>query len=728
MIFKHYYCIQHYDLKMAGPACLATVAKQYGLRVSVTNLQELCLTDPNGANIWGLIKGAQYLKLSAKIVELSPDESIFAIPLPAITQITSNHGEQHYVVLHKIDHKGFLIADPQKGLQYYSAKQFYLVWSGKMIILTPRRGLDRANKENTVLSRFMALFSSQKKLLWGIALASLILTLFGITSAFYFKYLVDDILSNGLKNTLIIITIGLLIIKAFSQLMTVFRSQLLLYFSLRIDVDLLLQYFQHVLDLPLGFFGSHRVGEIISRSNDEQKIRNALSSATVSVLFDSVMVLAGLTVCFLQDGKLTAMTLLFLPVYFIVALIFRGQFKRINQRAMEQSAEMQSCLVDSFSGVETIKAYNLEERFHGMMEQKYIPLIRWLYKLGWLKNLQFFLEGTLSDGITILVWLVGGLQVLGGKITLGQLITFNALLAYLITPIQNLVNIQFTLQEAAVAADRFTEILDYDVEKQREDDKIPIAKIKGDIEFRNISFRYGSAKLVLDHINLKIRAGEKIALVGETGCGKTTLVKLLLGFYTAQDGEIIIDGYNIKDISLEKLRDFIGYVPQDSYLFSSTIRENIAFGLPEATLEQIIEAAKQAHIHDFIEELPLRYDTIVSERGNSLSGGQRQRISIARAILKKPDLFILDEATSNLDTITENAIHHTIDNITKNMTTLIIAHRLSTIVKCDRIIVMDKGKIIESGTHYELLHNQGPYYQSWQAQIGNQVERVNAGA
>ena len=724
---KHYYCINHNEKAMTGLACLATVAKQHGLHVSIQKLRQISCSDQNGASVSGLIKAARQLKFSAKSIKLNQDEPLSKIPLPAIAQIVTSSNEYRYVVIHKFDRKGILIADPLAGLSYYQPGQFYSVWSGTVIILTLTNQFERGNKETSWVSRFSYLITGQKKLLLGIFMASLMLTLFGIISAFYFKYLVDDILTNGLKDTLIIVTIGLIIVKVFSQLMTLLRSQLLLYFSLRIDLDLILQYFQHVLKLPASFFGSRRVGEIISRVNDEQKIRNALSNATVSVLFDSVMLIFGGIIVFAQNSKLTFMTLIFLPIYLIVVIAFRKSFQSTNRRLMEQSAELQSQLVESFSGIEVIKANNSEGRFHWLMESIYVQLIRWAYKLGWMTNLQSFLRGLVTEGITILVWLVGGLQVITGELTLGQLMAFNSLLLYFMTPIQNLINLQSTFQEAYVAADRLVEILDLDIEKQDEAHKIHLKKINGEIEFSNVSFHYGDGNLVLNDINLQIHAGEKVALVGETGCGKTTLVKLLLGFYSPENGEITIDGHNIKDICLEDLRERVGYVPQESFLFSGTIRENIAFCSPDASLEEVIEVAKQVHIHDFIDDLPLRYNTVISERGSSLSGGQRQRISIARAIYKRPDLLILDEATSNLDTITENAVHNTIDNITQNTTTIIIAHRLSTIVKCDRIIVMDKGKILESGSHDDLLRNKGPYYNSWQAQVGVQKEIASTG-
>lgn len=716
-ILKKYYCIKHNDIKMSGFASLATVAKHYGINVSMTKFRELVISDQNGSDIFNLIKVANALKFYAKGVELSQNQAISKLSLPVIAQITKNNYNNYFVVIHQINKKGFLIADPGEGLIYYKPEYFYKVWSGKVIILSPNETFESGKRNSGLLLRFFYLILGQKSILLKIFLASIMLTAFGIISAFYFKYLVDDILTNSLKDTLIFISCGMLLIKIFSQILTFFRSYMLLYLSQKIDVSLILQFLRHVLELPLNFFSTHKVGEILSRSNDAAKIRTAISNSTISIMLDSLMVVIGCIVVCILNSYLFLIVLATVPFYAITILTFKRSFRLLNHKIMEHSAEMQSCLVESFSGVAIVKADNAEEKTHMEMEKRYIRLIKLTFKSGWMNNLQSFIKGIIGDVNNLLVWWIGGLQVISGEISLGQLITFNTLLVYFMNPLQNLINLQSTLQEGYVAGERLVDILDQETEKKNELHKIHIDKIKGDIEFKNVSFRYGEGKLVLDNINFFINAGEKVALIGETGCGKTTLAMLLLKFFIPEKGEIFVDDNNIKDLSLFSLREHIGYVPQENILFSGTIRDNIAFGSQNATMKEIVEVARKTFIHDFIEELPLRYDTVIAERGNSLSGGQRQRISIARAILKNPDFLILDEATSNLDSVTETAIHNTIDNISKDITTLIIAHRLNTIIKCDRIFVLDKGKIVESGSHLELLKNKGKYYNLWKIQV-----------
>lgn len=347
-----------------------------------------------------------------------------------------------------------------------------------------------------------------------------------------------------------------------------------------------------------------------------------------------------------------------------------------------------------------------------------------VFKGSWINNLESSLTGFVASvGGIVILW-VGAYSVIKGDMSVGQLLAFNALLAYFLDPIKNLINLQPMMQTAIVASDRLGEILDLELEKsESEDKKIAPKTLKGLIEFKDLDFRYGTRQLVLKNINLKINSGEKIAFVGESGSGKTTLVKLLLNLYKWEKGEILINGYNVKDINMNYLREHIAYISQDIFLFSGTIYENLTLGIENPDMETVIESAKMAKAHDFINEMPLRYETMLEENGSNLSGGQKQRLAITRALLKKPDILIMDEATSNLDSITEKAIEHTINEHTQGITTLIIAHRLSTIMRCDKIYVMDRGEFVESGTHHELMQKKSLYYELWKEQLPETNEK-----
>jgi ABC-type bacteriocin/lantibiotic exporter with double-glycine peptidase domain len=419
---------------------------------------------------------------------------------------------------------------------------------------------------------------------------------------------------------------------------------------------------------------------------------------------------------YLQSWQLFLLALFFIPFSILIVAVFTKPFQKGHRKVMSQAAETESYLIETLNGISTVKALNAEYDAVLETENRFIKMIKSGFKVGLFKNLQFSLQNfiTLIGGIVIL-W-VGGYLVIKGQLSIGQLITFNALLVYFFNPIQSLINLQPTLQEAYVAAERLGEILDLDIESENDSKLLKPVSFKGDISFQDVYFRYGTRQTVLENINLKILRGEKIAIVGESGSGKTTLVKLILKYYLPEKGEILIDEQNIKDIQNENLRNKTGYVPQDVFLFSGTIRDNISFGKDNVSFEEIVEACKTVQAHEFINEFPLRYDTIIGERGATLSGGQKQRIALARAFLGNPDILILDEATSNLDSITEKAIHSTVERISNDKTTIVIAHRLSTIMKCDRIIVMDKGKIAEIGSHNDLLHKTGLYRKLWEGQ------------
>jgi ATP-binding cassette subfamily B protein len=722
-VFKHYYCVKQFDETDCGAACIATVAKQYGLKVPITQIRRIAGTDIRGTNALGLIKAANQLCFTAKGIRVTPEQLMDAddLPLPMIAHVAKDK-LLHYVVIHEITKKEIIVADPAEGIKCYKPDDFFSIWSGVLIILQPDEKFEQGDETRGLFARFLHLIIPHKRLLVEIVLASMLLTIFGLLGTFYFKYLIDDILPDNLTNTLHIISIGMLVLHIFRIILGVFRGQLLLYLSRKIDIKMILDYYQHILSLPISFFDSRKVGEILSRLNDAAKIRNAVSGSTISVLLDSLTVIAGGVILFLQNKTLFMITLMTIPLYAAIVWGFSKPYRNINRTIMQQGSEFESFMVESVSGAFTIKAFNGQDEAGLETEQYYIKQTRSIFKSVWLNNIQSSLQGLLTVISEVLIIWIGSDLVIQGNLSMGQLLTFNALAGYFTGPMKSLIGLQFTLQEAYVAADRLGEILDLEVEEQHEDRKVKLVKLTGEIEFQKINFRYGTRELVLDDVNLKIKPGEKLALVGGSGSGKTTLVKLLLKYYLPEKGEIIVDGYNIQDISSGSIRERIGYVPQEIFLFSGTIRENIAFGNSGASIEAIIDAAKQAQAHEFINELPLRYETLVGERGSTLSGGQRQRIGIARAILKKPDLLILDEATSNLDSITERAFHETIQSISQNLTTVIIAHRLSTIRRCDKIVVMEKGKIIESGSHHELLAQRGMYYQLWQDQIGEDIE------
>lgn len=716
-----YYCIKQHDIADCGAACLATICKQNGCDVSISKIRKIAGTDKRGTNVYGIIKAAEQLGFNAKGVRGNEDAIFSIFPLPCIAHVIVNGGLLHYVVIHKITKKRIVIADPAKGIVKLTPEEFFgnltkegespqYQWSGVLIFLTKNENFERKNDTKGLFGRFFYLLLPQKQLLLHIFVASLLYTILGIVGAFYFKSLVDNILPNSLQKTLMTISIGVIILNIFKVLLNAFRSHLLLYLSQKLDIRLLLGYYHHVLGLPMDFFGTRKIGEITSRFSDASKVRDAISGATLTIMIDTLMALCGAVILYLQNQKMFGITLVLVILYMIIVFVFNKKYETLNQEQMENNAQLTSYLIESLNGIQTVKVYNAERTVNRETELKFVRLLKSIFQLNWVSNLQsslkIFVE---SIGGVIILW-IGGISVINGEMTMGALITFNSLLIYFLDPIKNLINLQPQLQTAMVAAERLGEILDLEPEKTKEEyRKIAPKSLGGNIEIKDLCFRYGTRKLVLKDINLTIQRGEKIAFVGESGSGKTTLSKLLLHLYIPEKGEILINGMNIEDIQVEILREKIAYIPQETFLFSGSILDNLSLGMDTIVMDDIIEASKKAQAHEFINKLPLRYETILDENGGNLSGGQRQRLAIARAILKKPDILILDEATSNLDSIAEQQLDKTIQEYSKDMTTIFIAHRLSTIKNCDRIFVMEHGRIIESGTHIQLQDQGGKY-------------------
>ena len=719
-----YYSIKQHDITDCGGACLATISKQHGFKTSITKIREVAGTDKQGTNVYGVIKAAEKLGFTAKGVKGDKTAFFSQFPLPCIAHVIVDGSLLHYVVIHKITKEKVIIADPGKGIVKITPEEFFgevheenkppkYQWSGVLILLSPTESFQTGDETKGLFQRFFRLLKPQKRLLLHIFIASLILTILGILGSFYFKVLMDDILADGLLKTLHIVSSGVILLNLFKVLLGAVRSHLLLYLSQKLDITLLLGYYDHVLELPMNFFGTRKVGEIISRFNDASKVREAISGATLTIMIDTLMAIAGGIILYMQNGAMFGITIIVLILYFVIVFSFNKWYKLLNEKQMENNAQLTSYMIESLNGIQTVKAFNAERKVHLNTENKFIVLLRSIFKLSWVSNLQGSLVGfvEITGGIVIL-W-IGGYQVIKGNLTIGQLITFNSLLAYFLTPVKNLINLQPQMQTAIVASDRLGEILDLELEKVREDKKIAKIPIDGDIRIKDITFRYGTRRPVLEHISMLIQKGECIALVGESGSGKTTLAKLLLNLYQPEKGEILLCDRNIQDIQLELLRKRIAYIPQETFLFSGSIMENLMLGAEDVTVDEVIEAAQKAQAHEFINELPLRYETRLEENGSNLSGGQRQRLAIARAILRKPDILIMDEATSNLDSITERAIEQTIEEHLKHTTQIIIAHRLSTIRHCDCIYVMEHGQIVEQGNHEQLLQQKGRYARLW---------------
>ncbi|GAB6445516.1 MULTISPECIES: peptidase domain-containing ABC transporter [Bacillus] len=726
-LFKKYHWVRQHDIKDCGAACISTVSKHYGLHIPISKIREYAGTDRNGTNVYGLIQAAEKLGFSAKGVRGNV-ESLKEIPLPAIAHVIIDGKLLHYVVILEITKKGkVIVADPGEGIIKYDIKEFNEIWTGVLVLLIPNESFQLRDEEKNTFSRFMFLLKNQQSLLIPIFLSSILITIFGVLGAFYFKIVIDNIVTENLKHTLTYLSIGIIILYIFKVLLELFRSHLILYLSRRLDIKLMFGYYKHVLSLPMNFFETRKVGEIISRFQDAAKIREALATTTLTVMIDTIMVIAGSILLYTQSSTLFFITALHVPIYILIIWMFQSSYEKINRQEMESNAELTSYIVESLNGISTIKSYNAEKEAEFQTEKRLISLLQKFFKRFLITNSQESIKTIVElVGGVVILW-VGAIAILNGEMTIGQLVAYNALLVYFLDPIKNLVDLQPTLQSAFVASKRLTEILDLDLEKNdQEDKKLSPTSFHHKIRLDNITFKYGTRQNIFNNLSFEIPIGYSVGFVGESGSGKTTIAKLLMRYYDVNEGNIYYDNYHIKDMNRTGLRNKIAYVAQESFFFSGSIFDNLVFGLNrEVTMDKIIEACILADAHEFISSLPLRYDTLLEENASNVSGGQRQRLSIARALLKEADVLILDEATSHLDSTSERKI---IENLKEyragKLTTITIAHRLSTIMHCDNIFVMSKGEIVEEGKHGELINKDGLYRVLWNNQLPQELLEI----
>lgn len=711
---------QQYDSTDCGAACFAMIASHFGLHLNIAKVRSLAGTDNEGTNFKGLIDVAKKFNLKSRVVkgEQSAINEKLYTPFVAHFKTDSNLEEgNHFVVVKKISKKYIYILnpDPLYKKQKLSYEEFSKIWTGYAIFLEPDVGFTKSDKKQTLLLKFIPVFLPHKRLLVFSFLCSILLLAFGIISSFYYKYLFDEVVYSKAEFSLHSLSIGVLLTIIIQSIVGWVRSILLSHFSYKTDLQLNFSYLSHIFNLPLSFFESRKSGEILSRLGDLDKIKQTISNATVSGVMDAVMLLVSGPILFRISSKLFGISLGTVLIVAVISVIFAKIYRLYYSKTMYQNAEVQSYLYESLNGAATVKALNAEQIVNDEYEKKKMTAIDTSWTLNKYGIFQNLLSGIINGISGILIYWIGCSSIISETMSLGTLITFNSLLGYFTGPLFRLVNIQNSVQEALVAAERVGEILELECEKDENEKYLQPAKIKGHIKFEDVTFAYGSRRPIYKNLNLEIEPNTWSAFVGPSGCGKSTFVKLILKFYEANEGKIFLDGKDIRDIDSTYLRSKIGYVPQDIFLFSGTVSENISLHNPNASLEEIIEAAKKAGADEFIQKLPKRYETILGEHGGGLSGGEKQRLALARALLGNPSFLILDEATSSLDTVSEKEIHKVIKNLrSENISVILIAHRLTTVMNCDKIFVMNEGKIIQSGNHQKLILEDGFYKKMWE--------------
>lgn len=737
--------IPQHDEKDCGASCLSMICEFYGAKLTMSHLRELIKVDSQGANIYGIVKGSQMLNfesdaLSGSYDELNDGLQKGEIIFPFIARIVNEQMYEHFIVIYGRNKNKFIVGDPSKSrIIKMNEEAFKKQWLKQIILLSPKSDFKKVNERKGSLKKYFKFLTIQKKMLAIIFALSILIIGINLGSSIIFQYVLNDALESGeqaenyihidkdehnyenmkeetassstlykifpqanvLFKNIDTVCITILVFYILRTILQMLRGYVLALTSKKIDVPLTMNYYKHLMQLPFNFFGTRKAGELMSRFSDTDKIRNAISSATLTIMIDTLMVLGGGIYLCSINIYLFIVTLFILLIYFLVTLLFRKPIKSINYDLMEDDAQITSYLKESIVGIETVKAYQFENKCINKTYSLYNVFANKCVKGSTIySNLNSIINLLHSAGIIIILW-IGTHFCQKGIINIVDLLTFYYIMDMFIKPVENLINLQPQIQTAIVAAERMNDVIDAEPEDVIESENNDFAF--NSIELKNIGFRYGNRAPVLENINMNIQRGKKIAIIGESGCGKTTIAKLLLSFYSPENGEIRIDGENISNIPKSVIRDRIAYISQDTFMFSDSILNNIIMSENEIESDQVKNVCTKCCVDSFIDKMPLGYHTNLEENGSNISGGQKQRIAIARALLRKPDILIMDEATSNLDSITEKEIRKTIEKASQKMACIIIAHRPEIIKICDYIYVMQNGRIVKSGTPDTIL-------------------------
>lgn len=689
----------------SGLACLLVLARFHGVAADVAQLAHLFQADGKPFAVPETLLAAKFLKLKAKVVD-SSIERLPKLPLPAI----AIDRDGAFVVLARADDHDVLVHDPRTSRpQKLAHAEWRQRWSGKLILFASQASIagDLARFD---FSWFIPALVKYRKLLAEVLVVSFFLQLIGLATPLFFQVVMDKVLVHHSFDTLDVIAIGLLFCSIFESLLSGLRTYVFSHTTSRIDVELGARLFRHLLALPLAYFQARRVGDSVARVRELEAIRSFLTGNAVTLVMDVLFSFVYIGVLLLYSGWLTLVVVASLPLYALLSMLITPALRARLREKFDRGAENQAFLVEAVSGIQTLKAMAVEPQITRQWDNQLAGYVASGFQTTTTATLAREGVGFVGKLVTVVTIWMGAHLVIGGALTVGELVAFTMIANRVAQPIMRIAQLWTDFQQTGVSMQRLGDILNAPTEAAAQH-RGAMPALQGRIHFDTVSFRYRpETPEVLQGVNLEIQAGEVIGIVGRSGSGKSTLSKLVQRLYVPERGRVLIDGIDLAMVDVSSLRRQIGVVLQENVLFNRTVRENIALADPGVPFEEVVQAAQLAGAHEFILELPDAYDTIVGEQGASLSGGQRQRIAIARALMTNPRILIFDEATSALDYESERIIQTNMRAICQDRTVIIIAHRLSAVRIAHRILVMDHGRIVEQGSHDELLEQQAGHY------------------
>jgi ATP-binding cassette, subfamily B, bacterial HlyB/CyaB len=627
-------------------------------------------------------------------------------PLPAIAMLRDGG----FMVIAKASADKVLVQSPEAQRPVLMDRdELCAIWDGGLILMVRRAGLSDLGRHFDI-TWFIGAIGKYLRLLGEVLAASFFIQLFALVSPLFFQIVIDKVLVHRSLSTLDVLVVGLVVVSLFDTVLGILRNYLFAHTTNRIDVELGARLFHHLLALPMAWFQARRVGDSVARVRELENIRNFITSSSLTLLIDLVFTSVFLAVMFAYSAQMSFIVLASFPFYIAISAVATPLFRRRLDEKFRRGAENQAFLVESVSGIETLKAMAVEPQMQRRWEEQLAGYVSASFGVTSLGNTASQLVQLVSKVVTAAILYVGARLVIGDALTVGELVAFNIFAGRVSAPVLRLAQVWQDFHQARLSIARLGDILNSAAEPAYSAARAGLPSIRGNIRFEHVSFRYRlDGPEILHNVSFDIPAGQTVGIVGSSGSGKSTFAKLVQRLYVPQGGRVLVDGMDLMTTDPAGLRRQIGIVLQDNMLFNRSVRDNIALADPSLPMDRIIDAAKLAGAHDFILELPEGYDTVVGERGSTLSGGQRQRIAIARALVGNPRILIFDEATSALDYESERIIHDNMKEIAKGRTVLIIAHRLSTVRGADRIFTLERGRLVEDGTHDALIKTGGRY-------------------